>query len=129
MSKQILIIDDEDLIIKSLSKLLTKSGYDVSTANTGMVALELIDNNDFNLIISDIRMPWVNGIDTIKEITNTLKADNRPLPAIIFITGFADKNLETAAKDFTPAAYLHKPIDIKDFLKVVQKSLSYSNQH
>ena len=123
MKKKILLIDDEDLIILSFHKLLTKSGYEVSVANTGMVALEIIDDEEFNLIISDIRMPWVNGIETIREIKQTLQSKQKKIPAIIFITGYADKDLEEAAKEFFPAAYMHKPIDISELLTTVQKVL------
>lgn len=123
MKKKILLIDDEDLIGKSFHKLLTKNGYEVSVADTGMVALEIIDNEDFDLIISDIRMPWVNGIETIRAINKTLRSKQKKMPAVIFITGYADKELEEAAKEFSPAAYMHKPIDIKEFLGEVQKAL------
>ena len=121
MKKRILLIDDEDLIIISFHKLLTKSGYDVSVANTGMAALEMAEDEEFDLVISDIRMPWVNGIETVREIKQTLQVRQKKILGIIFITGYADKNLEEAAKEFSPAAYLHKPIDIQYLLKTVQK--------
>ena len=92
MKKRILLIDDEDLIIISFHKLLTKSGYDVSVANTGMAALEMAEDEEFDLVISDIRMPWVNGIETVREIKQTLQARQKKIPGIIFITGYADKN-------------------------------------
>jgi CheY-like chemotaxis protein len=123
MAKKILLIDDEDLIIISFHKLLTKNGYDVAVASTGMEALETAGKEDFDLVISDIKMPWVNGIETIKELKQILESKNKPLPAIIFITGFADKELEEAAKEFSPAAYMRKPVDIKDLLTTVQKAL------
>ena len=124
MKKRILLIDDEDLIIISFHKLLTKSGYDVSVANTGMAALEMAEDEEFDLVISDIRMPWVNGIETVREIKQTLQARQKKIPGIIFITGYADKNLEEAAKEFSPVAYLHKPIDIQELLKMAQKALA-----
>ena len=123
MKKKILLIDDENLIATSFHKLLTKSGYAVSMANTGMVALEITDNEDFDVIISDIRMPWVNGIETIREIQKTLKTKNKKIPGIIFITGYADIDLERAAKEFLPVAYMHKPIDIQELLRKVQEAL------
>lgn len=123
MKKKILLIDDEDLIIISFHKLLTKSGYEVSTANTGMVALEIAEDEEFDLVISDIRMPWVNGIETIKELKQNCESKQKKTPAIIFITGFADKDLEKSAKDFSPVAYMHKPIDIKELLTTVKTAL------
>ena len=124
MKKKILLIDDEDLIVISFHKLLTKSGYEVSVANTGMAALEIADDEEFDLVISDIRMPWINGIETIKELKQTLKSKQKKIPAIIFITGYADKDLEEDAKKLSPVAYLHKPIDIQELLKNVQNALS-----
>ncbi len=124
MSKKILVIDDEDLIIISFHKLLTKSGYEVSVANTGLAALEMAENKKFDLIISDIRMPWVNGVETIKEFKHILEAKNKLLPAIIFITGYADQELEEAAKELSPIAYMSKPIDIQELLMTVKKALT-----
>ncbi len=68
MAKNILVIDDEELITKSLLKLLSKEGYNVTVARSGTEALENIKKIDFDLIISDVRMPEMDGIETIKEI-------------------------------------------------------------
>ena len=57
MAKKILVIDDEELITKSLLRLLSKEGYEVSIARTGSEALEKIKETHFDLIVSDVRMP------------------------------------------------------------------------
>lgn len=124
MKKRILLIDDEDLVIRSLGKLLTKSGYEVSVVSTGMDAVVMVEDNNFDLIISDIKMPWINGVETVKELNTAIESKQQPLPPVIFITGYADKECEEKAKELNPIAYMHKPIDIQELLSAVQKALA-----
>ena len=72
MAKKILLIDDEELIIKSLKKLLEKDGFTVFIAKNGQDALSLSDKETFDVIIADIRMPGINGVETIKSLNETI---------------------------------------------------------
>lgn len=123
MKKKILLLDDEDLIIKSFEKLLSKKGYEVIVVDNGLAAVEIAENKEFDLIISDIRMPWLNGIETVQELIDTFRSKQLQPPPIIFITGYADQTCEEQAKALDPVAYLNKPVDIQEFLEVVQKAL------
>src|SRR3990172_8230527 len=105
MKKKILVIDDEKIIVKSLEKLLGRDGFDVIGVSTGLDAIMVAEEMDIDLIVSDIKMPWTNGIDTIKELFDTLKSKNKDRPPVIFITGYADKELEKNAKELNPVAY------------------------
>ena len=123
MPKKILLIDDEDLVRESLKKLLRKSGYDVITARNGSEALQNIQEDDFDLIISDIRMPDMDGVEVVKRIRVYLKQKKKSIPEII-ITGYASKeSLEEAAK-LKVADYIYKPFNVKDFLEVVKRNVA-----
>jgi len=68
MNCKILLVDDEKTMVKYLSKRLIKRGFDVSVAYSGLSALEEIKKNDFDLVLLDVLMPGMDGIETLKEI-------------------------------------------------------------
>lgn len=121
MAKKILVIDDEELIIKSLSKLLEKNGYEVFIAKNGQDAIVMAEEENFDLILADIRMPGISGIETLEAIYGTKK-----IPAI-FITGYADADLEQRARALRPIAYIYKPFDISELVDKVNKALNNVN--
>lgn len=123
MAKKILVVDDEELIIKSLSRLLEKNGYEVFIAKNGQDALIMTEEEDFDLILADIRMPGVNGVETIRSIYDNLKAKKSKNIPTIFITGYADKNIEGDAKTLNPIAYIYKPFDIEELVDKITKVL------
>jgi len=123
MSKKILVIDDEELIVRSLSKLLEKSGYETFIAKTGQDAIIMVEEEDFNLIISDIRMPGLNGIEAVKGIYDTLQQKNIEKPPVIFITGYASKECEEEAKALKPIDYIYKPFDIAKLVDRIEQTL------
>lgn len=123
MAKKILIIDDEELITKSLLRLLSKEGYDVTIARNGQEAIGKVKESAFDLIISDVRMPELDGIETITEIRSYLKkANKKPIPEIL-ITGYADINKYEAASKLKVMDYIYKPFDNNEFLKVIKKAV------
>jgi CheY-like chemotaxis protein len=123
MAKKILVIDDEELIIKSLVKLLEKEGYDVFVAKNGQDALAMIEEEQFDLIISDIRMPGINGVDTVRLIHGVLDKLNIRKPPVVFITGFADEETKKEAMTLQPIAFMLKPFDIKELVNKIKAAL------
>jgi len=123
MAKKILIIDDEEIIIRTLSKLLESNGYEVFVTKNGQDAIVLSEEVDFDLILADIRMPGMNGVETVKHIyRKTPKKGQRRIPAI-FITGYADELVEREAEKLSPTAYIYKPFDMNNLLEKIHKSL------
>lgn len=116
MPKKILVIDDEELLIKTMNRLLEKKGYQVYSVKNGQDAKVMAEEEDFDLIISDVRMPGQNGIQIVKGIQKI-----RTIP-VIFITGFADEKLEKEAKTIHPVAYLMKPFDLHEMLAAIEKA-------
>ena len=124
MAKKILVIDDEELVSESLKKLLKREGYEASVARSGVEALAKIKDAEFDLIVSDIRMPDMNGIEIVKKIRAHLKeGGKKPVPEIL-ITGFASEDNLEEAKKLSVADYIYKPFNIKDFLDIVRRNLS-----
>jgi len=122
MAIRILIIDDEELITKSLLKFLTKEGYQVTVTKSGQEGLEQVKKNTFDLIISDVRMPEMDGIQTIQRIRDYLKEANKKLAPEIIITGYADAEKYEKALQLKVADYLYKPFDREELLRVIKKN-------
>jgi len=123
MAKKILVIDDEELITKSLLRLLSAEGYNVAVAKNGSEAMDRVKEADFDLIVSDVRMPELDGIETIRQIRTYLEKSNKNQIPEILITGYADKEKYDTAMNLKVADYLYKPFDREDFLKVVKRNI------
>lgn len=123
MAKKILVIDDEEIIIKSLSKLLEKNGYEVFVAKNGQDAIIMIEEEDFNLILADIRMPGMNGVEVVTDIYKNQTGKGKSKIPTIFITGYTDEMIEKKAKALAPAAYLYKPFDMEQMLDKIKKAI------
>jgi len=123
MGKQILIVDDDKLILMTLKRLLTREGYKVISALSGDVALRKIQESDFDLIISDIKMPQMGGIEVIKKEREYLSRNNKkPIPEI-FITGYANEEIYKEALTLNAAGYIEKPFDIKTLLQTAKQAI------
>ena len=119
MSK-ILIIEDEEAIRRVLTKILKEenSSYDIFEASDGLLAIEFIKNQDFDLILCDIKMPKMDGLEVL-EATKKIKPD---IP-IVMISGHGD--LETAVETMRHGAYdyISKPPDLNRLLNTVRNAL------
>ncbi|RKY30795.1 MAG: hypothetical protein DRP74_06260 [Candidatus Omnitrophota bacterium] len=124
MINNILIIDDEELVTKSLLKLLKGKGYTAVIARSGQEAIEKVKETDFALIICDVRMPGMDGIETIKRIRAYLEKSNKKQIPEVLITGYTDVEKYEAAMDLEVADYLYKPFDNIEFLRIVKKTIS-----
>ena len=123
MAKRILVIDDEELIIKTLINLLELNRYEVLVAKNGRDGIAIIEEEDFDLIITDIRMPGMNGVETARSIYNLLEEQGRKRIPVIFLTGYADKDIEEKARALSPAAFIYKPFDMPVLLGKIKQVL------
>lgn len=120
MSNAILVVDDEEILIKTMRKLLEKNKYIVYTAKNANDAKVILEELDINLIICDIRMPGKNGVEFIKESEGIITTRKIPY---IFVTGFADPMIENVARSLNPIAYIMKPFNAKDILDNINSVL------
>lgn len=123
MKKNILIIDDEGLVTKSLQKLLFREGYNAVVACSGQEAIEKFKAAPFDLIVSDVRMPQLNGIETIEKLRQLQREQGKDLIPEIFITGYADEDSYNKALNLKVADYIFKPFDTQQFLDAIKRNL------
>jgi len=120
MFPSILIVDDEPSILQSLSGLLSDEGFEVITAANGYEALKIIESDSPDLVLLDIWMPGLDGIETLKEI----KKEN-PYIQVIIITGHG--NIETAVRATKLGAYdlIEKPLSIDKVIVAINNALNF----
>ena len=121
MAKQILVVDDEERIRQSLNGVLKDEGYDVEEAKDGVQALKQIESDPPDVVLLDIWMPGMDGIETLERI----KTQTPNLP-VIMISGHA--NIELAVKATKLGAYdfIEKPLSLEKVLLAVNHALLYS---
>ncbi len=122
MKKQILIIDDDRLVLKSVSKLLEANGYGVFTAVNKEEAYSLLAKHKINLIVCDIRMPGVDGLTLMRDLKNQSKRPQDVIP-VIFVTGYASEEAPIDAIKLEAKDYILKPFDMDELLRSVEKHI------
>jgi two-component system, NtrC family, nitrogen regulation response regulator NtrX len=123
MAKNILVIDDEGLVTKTLKKLLSKAGYNPIITESGREALEKAKTEDFDLVVSDIRMPDIDGIETIQKLRQIQTEKGKKCCPEILITGYADEEKYKSAVQLKVAEYLFKPFDTNQFMDAIKRNL------
>ena len=115
---RILIVDDDRISLTTESLLLQEFGYDSDLAENGQVAIEKARKNNYDLILMDIRMPVINGIDTSIEI---FKINSEKRPLIIPVTADLSMQGEIKCKNAGMSYFLTKPFDSKKLYKLIIK--------
>ncbi len=118
MEDRILIVDDEEVICSILARRLTREGYACVTANDGREALRYFYKHPFSLIIADIKMPEIDGLELLKRV----KATN-PDMMVIMVTAFPDIDLAVEAMRLGAYDFLIKPADLDLVILSVKKAL------
>ncbi|MGC1456376.1 MAG: response regulator [Nitrospirota bacterium] len=116
---KILVVDDEEGARDLFNTILTDEGYEVSLANGGEEALGLFKSNVFNLVITDIKMPVMDGLQLLQEIRKMgSKTD------VIMVTAYGEVESYLKAMSLGAAEYINKPIRIKELKQIVHKVLT-----
>ncbi|MCX6558579.1 MAG: sigma-54 dependent transcriptional regulator [Candidatus Aminicenantes bacterium] len=118
----ILIVDDDRNLRKMLAFVLAKEGYQVEEAANGVDALKKLKGRNFDLVISDIRMPDLNGIELLKKI----KTHDPEIP-VIMITAYATTNDAIEAMKLGAEDYIMKPFSLEELKIIINKSLHKKN--
>lgn len=119
---KILVIDDDPSIRNMLAIVLKKNGYDVTSKESGKTGLEKLKKESFDLIISDIKMPDINGIELLKKI----KAINPEIP-VIMITAFASANDAVEAMKLGAEDYVTKPFNLDELKIIINRAIYKKN--
>jgi two-component system, cell cycle response regulator DivK len=120
MKKRILIVEDNDLNLKLFRDLLTAHGYDTIETKEGLEAINLTRSEHPDLILMDIQLPEISGLDVTRRLKSESELCNIP---IIAVTAFAMKDDEEKILSAGCQAYISKPISIVPFLNTVRKFL------
>ena len=114
----ILIIDDDAQLRKSFNKLLIEEGYDIETASSGEMGLEMVNKNFPDLVILDMKLPGMNGLETFKAIH-----DIEPKLPVIIMTAYGTTETAIEATKMGAFDYLLKPFDIPEMLTIIKQAL------
>ena len=114
--KKVLIVDDEETLTWSMAKSLSKDKdkYEVMIANNGKEALGLLKKGKIDLVISDIRMPDINGLDLLVRIKM-----EHPQTKVIIMTAYGSSDVQKEANRRGSLFYIEKPFEINDIRKII----------
>ena len=120
MAKKILIVEDNELNMKLFHDLLEAQGYDILETREGLQALSLAREHRPDLILMDIQLPEISGL----EVTKWLKEDDElAYIPVVAVTAFAMKGDEERIREGGCEAYISKPISVAHFLETIRKLL------
>ena len=119
MAESILIVDDEDIIRESLSFVLTKEGYDVKEAPNGKAAIEMLKTSDFDLVLTDLEMPEMKGIELLEHVAHTYAET-----LVMIITAYGSIDTAIAALRKGAVDYILKPVEFDELLVKVRRLLA-----
>jgi PAS domain S-box-containing protein len=124
-SESILLVDDEQMIVQMAAKMLTRLGYDVTSQNSPIDALDSFRTNPhaFDLIITDFTMPGMTGVDLAREIKR-----DRPDVPVILCTGFNERLMEEDARELGIEEIVMKPLERTQFAELVRQVLDGKKQ-
>lgn len=120
---KLMLVDDEERFLQTTAKLLVKKGYEPLTANSGEMALEEMDSKHVDVVILDVKMPGMDGVETLKQIKTRF-----PLVEVIMLTGHG--TIDSAVEGMRTGAYdyLTKPCDIEELLAKAEEAYAKRQQ-
>lgn len=118
MKLKALVIDDEQIVLDSVQKILAAEDYSVETTLSGAKGIESAVNNDYDIVLTDIRMPGVGGLIVLRDIKRA-----KPQMPVIIITGYASVRSAVQAMKLGAADYIEKPFEPDQLVKAVSTAV------
>ena len=115
---EILVVDDQPGILETLSDILEAKGYGVATASDGFTAIRKAKEKKFDLILMDIKMPGINGVQTFREIKKIA-----PATAVVMMTAYAVEDLIREAIEEGAYTVVYKPFDTQKVIQTIEQVL------
>ncbi|MBC8054273.1 MAG: response regulator [Sphingobacteriaceae bacterium] len=115
---KVLVIEDEELMIKALEFRLKKDGYDVQLARDGAQGIEILDNNTFDLVITDIMMPFVSGLEVVSYIKSHPIMKDTP---VIVLSSIGLERVVMEAFELGVDDFITKPFNLGELVIRVKK--------
>jgi len=116
--RRILVVDDEQFMVHTLAKILELMGYDVLSALGGQEAYHLFQEQKVDLVVSDLHMPDMNGL----ELLTSIKTRNPEIP-VILVTGYGVESARAVASAWKADGFLGKPFKISELMTVIEEAL------
>jgi len=114
----VLLVEDERSVAKGLEMVMHEEGYDVDLADTGRSALDKFKASEFDLVVADLRLPDIDGMDVIQHVR-----DKQPRTGVVVITGYPSVSSAVRAVKLGVSDYLRKPFTEDEFLSAVKSAL------
>jgi DNA-binding NtrC family response regulator len=120
---RILLVDDEADLVEFLARLLLKRGYTVTATNSGPEAIEAVEAQTFDVVILDLKMPQMDGIEVLQKIRTI-----QPYLEVIMLTGHGSTGSALEAGRLKAFRYLLKPYKIEELLEQIQEAYEYREE-
>jgi DNA-binding response OmpR family regulator len=117
---KILICEDNPMAMKTLSVVLERSGYDADLADDGNVGIEMLQKNDYDLLVIDIHLPYRSGLELIKFV----RSDQGKDTPVIILTAFSDSQMQRQAGELGISDYIIKPFNPVDLVSKINSILN-----
>lgn len=117
--KKALVIDDEEVVLKSVGHILAAEGYDVDTSQSGRQGLDWALQRPYDVVLTDIRMPDIGGITVLRDIKKA-----KPSLPVVIVTGYATMGSATQALKLGASEYLEKPFTPDELSQAVSKAIT-----
>ncbi len=119
MNKKLLVIDDEQIVLDSVKRILSKESYTLTLTTKSREGLKLALSEDFDLILTDIKMPEIGGMRVLRDIKR-----EKPETPVVILTGYATVKSAVGAMKLGASDYLEKPFLPDVLLRTIEKVIS-----
>jgi DNA-binding response OmpR family regulator len=117
---KILICEDNPMAMKTLSVVLEREGYDADVADDGNVGIEMLQKNDYDLLVVDIHLPYRSGLELIKFV----RSDQGKDTPVVILTAFSDNQMQRQAGELGISDYIVKPFNPVDLVVKIKSILN-----
>jgi DNA-binding NtrC family response regulator len=121
--RKILVIDDEQIVLDSVRKILTQENFEVDTAISSRKGLDLATGKEYDLVLSDIRMPEIGGMRVLRDIKRS-----KPSLPVVIITGYATVQSAVQAMKLGATDYIEKPFTPEELVKAVHIAIETASK-
>lgn len=118
--KKVLVVDDSETIRQHVAEALTRAGFQVVEASDGAAGLQKVSQQEFSMIILDVNMPLLNGLEMLERLKQDPKTANIP---VLMLTTEAQRSMIERARHNGAKAWLIKPIKVESLISTVNKVL------
>lgn len=118
MEKKVLVVDDEQIVLDSVKKILAEADYEVHVSLSGQMGLDMAIKNQYDIVLTDIRMPDISGMRVLRDVKRA-----KPSIPVVIITGYGSVQSAVQAMKLGATDYLEKPFTPDQLLKTISSAI------